>query len=221
MRTSSKTSSEVTEARSETLCFCSGAEYPLSSLCTTNPRIFPSSSFAQTTAISAIVPFVIHILAPLRIQCLPSLWALVVIERGSDPASGSVSPKHPINFPEASFGRYSIFCSSEPNFQIGYMTRLPCTEAKLLTPESPLSSSWQIRPYIVYEHSGPPYFAGTKGPKTPSSASFGMSAMGKVAASQCSAMVGSTSLSMNLRTVSLIMISSSLKSSSILKKSSG
>ena len=33
---------------------------------------------------------------------------------GSDPASGSVSPKHPMYSPLASLGRYFCFCSSEP-----------------------------------------------------------------------------------------------------------
>ena len=66
---------------------------------TRKPLISPSSVRAQTTATSAIVPFVIHIFVPLRIQSEPSRFAVVRIEPGSEPASGSVSPKQPIASP--------------------------------------------------------------------------------------------------------------------------
>ena len=69
--TSWRISSLVTEARSECLRFCSGAENPLVFVSMMKPRIesFPlasSLSFAHTIATCAIVPFVIHILAPFR-----------------------------------------------------------------------------------------------------------------------------------------------------------
>ena len=67
------------------------------SFSTMKPRIAPSSVRAQTIATSAIVPFVIHIFAPFRIQSEPSRRAWVRIEPGSEPASGSVSPKQPID----------------------------------------------------------------------------------------------------------------------------
>ena len=66
---------------------------------TRKPRIAPSSVRAQTIATSAMVPFVIHILAPFRIQSAPSRRACVRIAPGSEPASGSVSPKQPIASP--------------------------------------------------------------------------------------------------------------------------
>ena len=50
-------------------------------------------------ATSAIVPFVIHIFEPFRIQSEPSRRACVRIAPGSEPASGSVSPKQPIASP--------------------------------------------------------------------------------------------------------------------------
>ena len=56
----------------------------------------------------------IHILVPDRIQSSPSRRARVRIEPGSEPASGSVSPKHPIASPAAIRGSHSRFCSSEP-----------------------------------------------------------------------------------------------------------
>ena len=82
-RRSSKASSAVTEARSESLRWILWALKPFASVGTANPRI-PSSVWAQTTATSARVPLVIHILEPLRTQSLPVLGcARVFIEPGS------------------------------------------------------------------------------------------------------------------------------------------
>ena len=82
------------------------------------PRIDLASSMApvlaQMIATSAIEPFVIHILEPLRTQSSPSLTARVSIPPGLDPKSGSVRPKQPIDSPVASFGSHSLRCSSEP-----------------------------------------------------------------------------------------------------------
>ena len=64
-RTLSSMSSDVTEALSECFPFISGALNPGVPFSTRNPWTTPSS-FAQTTATSAIDPFVIHIFAPLR-----------------------------------------------------------------------------------------------------------------------------------------------------------
>ena len=86
---------------------------------TMKPWIAPSSVRAQTIAMSAIVPFVIHIFAPFRIQSEPSRRACVRIEPGSEPASGSVRPKQPITSPECIAGSQRSFCSSEPQRQIG------------------------------------------------------------------------------------------------------
>ena len=145
-RTSWSTSSEVTDARSESFLWISGAENPGMSFSTRKPRIAPSSVLAQTTATSAIVPFVIHIFAPFRIQSEPSRRACVRIEPGSEPASGSVSPKQPIASPACIGGSQRSFCSSEPNFQIGYIASEPWTETALRTPASPASSSMQVIP---------------------------------------------------------------------------
>ena len=77
----------------------SGAVKPGVPRSTRKPRISPSSVRAQTTATSEIEPFVIHIFAPFRIQSEPSRFACVRIVPGSEPASGSVSPKQPIASP--------------------------------------------------------------------------------------------------------------------------
>ena len=124
----------------------SGAENPFVPRSTRKPRIAPSSVLAQTTATSAIVPFVIHIFAPFRTQSEPSRRACVRIEPGSEPASGSVRPKQPIASPACIAGSQRSFCSSVPQRQIAYIASDPCTETALRTPASPASSSRQTMP---------------------------------------------------------------------------
>ncbi len=106
----------------------------------------PSAVIAQMTPRSAIVPLVIHILAPLSTQSVPRCLACVFMLAGSEPPCGSVRPKQPISSPRAMRGRYFCFCSSEPKAQIGYMHSEDCTDTKLRMPESPRSSSWQMSP---------------------------------------------------------------------------
>ena len=147
-RTPSSTSSLVTEARSDSLCLISGAEKPGLSVGTTKPRIPPCSSpaLAQTTATSAIEPLVIHIFEPSSTQSSPSRRALVRIEAGSEPWSGSVSPKQPIASPVAIEGSQRSRCSSVPQRWIANIASDPCTDTRLRTPESVASSSRQARP---------------------------------------------------------------------------
>ena len=71
-----------------------------------NPRT-SSSVRAQTTAKSAMDPLVIHILVPLITQSDPSRRALVLIDAGSEPESGSVRPKQPMISPLPSGGAMS------------------------------------------------------------------------------------------------------------------
>ena len=86
---------------------------PLVPRSTMKPRILPSS-LAQTTATSAIGALVIQVLAPLRRKPPATFSARVAIEPGSEPWSGSVRPKQPMNSPLASFGRYLRRCASLP-----------------------------------------------------------------------------------------------------------
>ncbi len=144
-RTSSSTSSEVTEARSDSFLWMSGALNPSTSVGTTKPRM-PSSVPAHTIATSATLPLVIHIFVPLRTQSSPSRRANVRIELGSDPLSGSVSPKQPIASPAAIPGSHRCFCSSEPNVWIANIASEPCTLTNERSPLSPASSSKQARP---------------------------------------------------------------------------
>jgi hypothetical protein len=144
-RTSSRISSLVIDARSDSLRWMSRVLKPCVSVGTTNPRT-PSSVRAHTTATSATPPFVIHIFVPLRIQSLPSRRARVRMLAGSDPKSGSVSPKQPIASPAAIRGSHCCLCSSEPNFQIGNIASEPCTDTSERRPLSPASSSRQATP---------------------------------------------------------------------------
>ena len=104
------------------------------------------STAAQIRAASAVDPPEIHILEPLIIQSPPSRRARVRIADGSEPASASVRPKHPMISPAAIPGNHSRFCSSDPYCQMGNITSDPCTETKLRTPESPASNSRQASP---------------------------------------------------------------------------
>jgi hypothetical protein len=117
---------------------------------TTKPRM-PSSVRAHTTATSATLPLVIHILEPSSTQSSPSRLALVRMPLGLEPKSASVRPKQPIASPAAMRGSHSCFCSSEPNAWIAYMAREPCTLTSERMPESPASSSRQARPYATAE----------------------------------------------------------------------
>ena len=65
---------------------------------------------------------------------------------GSEPWSGSVSPKQPMALPAAISGSQRRFCSSLPQRQMLYIASEPCTDAMERKPESPASSSWQMRP---------------------------------------------------------------------------
>mmetsp|Transcript_44138 Transcript_44138/g.75098 ORF Transcript_44138/g.75098 Transcript_44138/m.75098 type:complete len:294 (+) Transcript_44138:184-1065(+) len=122
--TSSMKIMPVTEARRLNLPSILGAESPGMSFSRMNPRITPSSSFAQMMNTSAMGLLVIQFFEPLNLHD-PSAWrrALVSIDPGSEPWFGSVRPKHPTSRPDASSGRYLSFCSSLPNVLIGCMTR--------------------------------------------------------------------------------------------------
>ena len=98
-------------------------------------------------------PLVIHILPPLRIQSLvgelPSRVARVRIEPGSEPESGSVSPKQPMASPFAMAGSQCCLCSSLPYAWMANMASDPCTLTSERSPESTASTSAQARPYWV------------------------------------------------------------------------
>ena len=103
----------MTDARRLSLCGIAWAAKPGVSVGTTKPRMVPSAR-AHTMATSATEPLVIHIFVPESTQSSPSRTAVVRIDPGSDPASGSVRPKQPISSPAAMPGSHCSRCSSEP-----------------------------------------------------------------------------------------------------------
>ncbi len=71
------------------------------------------------------------------------------MDAGSEPWSGSVSPKQPMTSPAAIRGSHCCFCSSLPNRCTAYMASEPCTETSERMPESAASSSRQASPYCT------------------------------------------------------------------------
>jgi hypothetical protein len=138
-------SSEVIDARSDSLCVMVRAAKPGVPAGTMNPAM-PSSVRAQVIATSATVPLVIHIFDPLRIQSGPSRRAVVRMPAGFEPKSGSVSPKHPITSPVAIPGSHCLRCSSLPCRWIANIASEPCTDTRLRSPLSTASSSWHTNP---------------------------------------------------------------------------
>ena len=74
----------------------------------------PSSFLAQTTKTSAIGALEIQVLAPETRKPPSTVLARAVMLPGSEPESGSVSPKQPIASPLASRGSQVRFCASVP-----------------------------------------------------------------------------------------------------------
>ena len=95
----------VTEHRSENLPSIFGVVRPAMPRSTRKPRMSPASSFAQTSSTSAIGELLIQVFDPFSTNPPSTFFARVRIEAGSEPASGSVSPKQPTNSPVRSFGR--------------------------------------------------------------------------------------------------------------------
>ena len=101
----------------------------------------PSAVFANTTATSEMLPFVIQRFVPFRSQPPLTFSAFVSMPPGLLPKSGSVSPKQPTFSPWTIAGSHFSCCAFVPKAWIGCMTRLFITEAKERRPESPRSSS--------------------------------------------------------------------------------
>ena len=112
----------VAEARSANLPSRYGVSNPFESLLSKiNPLKTPCSSFAQIINKSAIGELVIQVFEPVSSYPPLTFLAIDFIPAGSDPASGSVNPKHPIIFPLAISGIKCSFCCSEPNLYIAYI----------------------------------------------------------------------------------------------------
>ena len=97
------------EALSDNLPSILGADNPFMPFSKINPLMSLWSSFAHIIKTSAIGEFDIQVFVPFNIYLFPYFFALVSIPAGSEPALGSVKPKHPINSPEANFLIYLSF----------------------------------------------------------------------------------------------------------------
>ena len=82
---------------------------------------YPASGSVLVTSTIAWArwPLVMNVLEPLITYSSPSLTARVLIPATSEPASGSVMPRHRIFLPAIAGTAHSCFCSSVPNARIG------------------------------------------------------------------------------------------------------
>ncbi len=105
----------------------------------TRNRVMPpcpaSGSVLVTSTIAwARWPLVMNVLEPLITYSSPSRTARVLIPATSEPASGSVMPRHRILVPWIAGTAHSCFCSSEPNLRIGGIAMSVCTATPMPRP---------------------------------------------------------------------------------------
>ena len=149
-RTSSRTSSEVTDARSDSLRGCPSRRSPASSV-GRRSRGCRRRSAPTRSATSAMPPFVIHIFEPFRTQSSPLVLRArphrrrVAAAVGLGQAEAADRPR-----PAAMRGSHSCFCSSRavlPDRE--HRERALHARRTLRNPESPASSSMQASPYAT------------------------------------------------------------------------
>ena len=156
---------------------------------------------AITMKTEASLALVMKILEPLMIHLSPASTAVVCCMAASVPALGSVRPKAPIHSPEASFGRYFIFCSSVPCSRMGAMQREVWADTMTPVVAHTRDSSSTAIEYIWLVPPCPPYCTGTGMPITPSLPSFFTVSIGNFSCSSTSAASGLTSFSANSRII--------------------
>jgi hypothetical protein len=86
---------------------------------------------------SARWPLVMKIFEPLMTHSSPSRTAVVLMPATSEPASGSVMPRHAIFWPLIAGTRYFCFCSSVPNRCTGGVAMSVCTATPIESPPQP------------------------------------------------------------------------------------
>ena len=158
---------------------------------------FDLSVIAITMKTSALEALVMNILVPLRIHLSPASTAVVCCIAASVPALGSVRPNAPIHSPEASLGRYFIFCSSVPCSKIGATHNDVCADKTTPVVAQALESSSTAIIYICTLPPAPPYCFGTGIPIKPNFAILLTVSIGKRSCSSISAAKGLTSFSAN------------------------
>src|SRR5512143_212057 len=204
-RTSSKRTSEVSEARCPILSSFFPVETPGDSRGTTKadkplcPR--DRSVDAKTVYWEACAPFVMKHFLPLRTYPSPSLRAVVSIPPGSEPAPGSVRQKEANRNSVANGWTNALFSSSVPARRIGPNAR-PFAFIEVATPAHPqeISSSRMQVSRIV--NPCPPRISGMNPVINPRSNAFRNSSSGKTPSLSHSAAWGRISLAANLWAIS-------------------
>ena len=81
-------------------------------------------------------PLVMYVLEPLITysRLVSSYTARVLIPATSEPASGSVIPRHRIFSPRIAGAAHVCFCSSVPNARIGGIAMSVCTASPIASP---------------------------------------------------------------------------------------
>ena len=115
----------------------------------------PSSVRAQTTATSAIEPFVIQVFSPLSTQSAPSRTARVRMPGRIRSEIGLGQTETADRFARLQARQPALFLLVRSVLRgSGYMTSAPCTETKLRRPESPRSSLLHDEPVLDIAHAG-------------------------------------------------------------------
>src|SRR3954468_1773821 len=214
-----KKSSPVEPAQIPSLCSVSRVDTPGHSRSTMKaeiPLCFASGSvLAKTSWWSATVAYEIQFFWPFNTYPSPSRRADVRIEATSDPAPGSVSPKHASFSPRACGARYRCFCSSDPYRSSESEFSPTCTEISVRKAASPRSISSHASASATKSSPAPPYSSGITIPSSPSSAIPSITSMSRRCAMSFSTAFGSTRSSTKSRTVSWISRCSSVRSKSM------
>src|SRR3954470_5931243 len=217
--TFSKKSSPVDPAQMPSLCSVSAVVkpgIPRSSMKAEMPLCFAAGSvFANTSAWSATLAYEIQFFEPLRMYPSPSRRAVDFIAATSDPAAGSVSPKHASFSPRACGASQRCFCSSLPYRSSASELSPTWTEISVRNAASPRSISSQASASATKSRPAPPYSSGTTIPSSPSSAIPSITDMSTRCSMSFSTAFGKTRSSTKSRTVSWISRCSSVRSKSM------
>ncbi len=168
------------------------------------------SAFANTSATSAMPPFVIQCFSPSSTTRSPVSTARDAIAATSLPAVGSVRQKQPTAVPAARRGSHSCRCASVPKSAIVCATSPMCTARKPRTlPSTRPISSW-IRAVASAPAPPPPSAVGSGAPRSPALPSLRTSASGNFAARSLSRASGATSARANASALALQTSSTSV-----------
>src|SRR6266511_321861 len=216
--TFSKKSSPVEPAQTPSLFSVSRDVKPFAPFSITKalmPLCFAAGSvFANTSAWSATVAYEIQFFCPLRTYTSLSRRADVRIDATSDPAPGSVSPKHASFSPFAWGTSQRCLCSSLPYRRSESEFKPTCTEMSVRKAASPRSISSHASASATKSSPAPPYSSGITIPSSPSSAMPAISSRSSLCSMSFSIATGRTRSSTNACTVSCTSRCSGVRSKS-------